>query len=374
MELSGIERESDYRWVIRPVGPMRVPAVLYADESLIRDMDETVREQICNVAALPGIVGAAYAMPDAHWGYGFPIGGVAAFDADQAGIVSAGGVGFDISCGVRALLTNLDRDEIVAVQQRLADELARAIPAGVGSTGRIHLAESEMDAMLLGGARWAGQRGWGRPEDLEHIEERGCIAGAAPAAISTRARKRQRDEMADLRDNQCLRICFDIPDAAAPLDVVADISRRTIDVGMTLRAPEDRKSSKARVNWLLRQIKTDKTDDLHVRLQWPGRSEPTQFSVEQLLQDVSVVDVDKEHLQVVSFHLFLSRRLGARFTQQTNFVAELEDTVSEFYAEVGAHLSEWKRSAPKIKREKQEPEDVSVEAVAEDAESVSRED
>ena len=198
MDLEGLERESDYRWVIQPAGAMRVPAVLYADESLVRGMDEKVREQICNVATLPGIVGAAYAMPDAHWGYGFPIGGVAAFDAEQGGVVSAGGVGFDISCGVRALLTNLDRDEIVAVQSRLADELARAIPAGVGSTGRIHLSESEMDAMLLGGARWAVERGYGRPDDLAHMEELGCIDGAEPAAISARARKRQRDEMGTL--------------------------------------------------------------------------------------------------------------------------------------------------------------------------------
>ena len=198
MQLEGIRRESEHRWVIEPSGEMRVPAVLYADEGLIRDMDEKVRQQICNVAALPGIVEAAYAMPDAHWGYGFPIGGVAAFDAEQGGVVSAGGVGFDISCGVRTLLTGCTREDILRVQQPLAHELARAIPAGVGSTGRLRLDADEMDAMLTGGARWAVRRGYGCSEDLERIEEEGCIAQAEPAAISQRARQRQRDEMGTL--------------------------------------------------------------------------------------------------------------------------------------------------------------------------------
>ena len=198
MNLDGLRRDSEYRWVIEPTGPMRVPAVLYADEALVRDMDDKVRQQICNVAALPGIVGAAYAMPDAHWGYGFPIGGVAAFDADQGGVVSAGGVGFDISCGVRTLLSGLKREDVVAVQSGLAHELARAIPAGVGSTGRLRLSGAEMDAMLTRGARWAVERGYGAVEDLAHIEEEGCIAHAKPGAISLRARQRQRDEMGTL--------------------------------------------------------------------------------------------------------------------------------------------------------------------------------
>jgi len=198
VDLQGIRRESDFRWVIAPAGAMRVPAVLYADESLIRGMDEKVRQQICNVASLPGIVGAAYAMPDAHWGYGFPIGGVAAFDAEQHGVVSAGGVGFDISCGVRTLLTGCGREEVVALQRELADALEQAIPAGVGSTGRVHLSSAEMDAMLTGGAQWAVARGHGDPADLEHIEERGCIVDANPAEVSPRARQRQRDEMGTL--------------------------------------------------------------------------------------------------------------------------------------------------------------------------------
>ena len=198
MNLQGLRRDGEYRWVIEPEGAMRVPAVLYADELLLGDMDDKVRQQLCNVASLPGIVNAAYAMPDAHWGYGFPIGGVAAFDADAGGVVSAGGVGFDISCGVRTLVSDCTREDVVGVQQKLADELARAIPAGVGSTGQLRLSADEMDAMLTGGARWAVARGYGSVADLAHSEEGGCIGGADPHALSQRARERQRDEMGTL--------------------------------------------------------------------------------------------------------------------------------------------------------------------------------
>ena len=198
MDIGKLKREADVRWRIEPSGAMRVPGILYADEALIRDMDEKVFAQLSNVASLPGIVNAAYAMPDAHWGYGFPIGGVAAFDPDAGGIVSAGGVGFDISCGVRTLLTGLPRERIEAVKPQLAHELGRAIPAGVGSTGRIHLNEAAMDDMLTGGARWAVSQGYGREEDLQRIEEGGQILHAKPGSISQRARKRQRDEMGTL--------------------------------------------------------------------------------------------------------------------------------------------------------------------------------
>jgi tRNA-splicing ligase RtcB (3'-phosphate/5'-hydroxy nucleic acid ligase) len=177
---------------------MRVPAIIYADENLIRDMDDKVYEQAANVATLPGIVQASYAMPDAHWGYGFPIGGVAAFDPDHGGVVSAGGVGFDISCGVRTMLTGLKVSDIVRVQRALADSLYRQIPAGVGSRGPITLDESDMDAMLTGGAAWAVERGWGEARDLERIEEGGRMAGAKPANVSERARQRQRREMGTL--------------------------------------------------------------------------------------------------------------------------------------------------------------------------------
>ena len=198
-------------------------------------MDEKVAEQLRNVASLPGIVRAAYAMPDAHWGYGFPVGGVGAFDADDGGVISAGGVGFDVSCGVRNDLMGLTRDQIISEQVQLADALYREIPAGLGSHSAITLDEAETAAMLLGGARWAIERGYGRPDDLERIEERGCSlrggragegggrggggeggegggmgggggggggggrgVGADPAAVSDHARKRQRREMGTL--------------------------------------------------------------------------------------------------------------------------------------------------------------------------------
>ena len=155
MDLSKCAREAEFVWRIEPTGKMRVPVIIYASEHLIRGMDEKVREQATNVATLPGIQKAAFAMPDAHWGYGFPVGGVAAFDPDEAGVVSAGGVGFDISCGVRALATGLKRADIEPVKKALADFLSRQIPAGVGSTGRVHLERDELDAMLGGGAQWA---------------------------------------------------------------------------------------------------------------------------------------------------------------------------------------------------------------------------
>ncbi len=177
---------------------MRVPAVIYADEMLIADMDDKVAEQLCNVARLPGIVRAAYAMPDAHWGYGFPIGGVAAFDAGQGGVVSAGGVGFDISCGVRCLLTGLRREAVEPLKLRLVEALFGRIPCGVGRGGRVHLDADGMDAMLGGGARWAVAAGYGVEADLRRIEERGCMAGAEPQAVSARAKHRQRDQMGTL--------------------------------------------------------------------------------------------------------------------------------------------------------------------------------
>jgi len=198
MELNLLTRVADYTWRIEPHGDMRVPAILYADEKLIREMDEKVYEQSCNVAMLPGIVQAAYAMPDAHWGYGFPIGGVAAFDPDEGGVVSAGGVGFDISCGVRTLLTGLRKPDVEAKKHALADGLFRDIPAGVGSTGHIHLSQTGMNAMLKGGAQWAVEQGFGRPEDLQRIEEHGCMQGAKPENVSEHAKKRQKDEMGTL--------------------------------------------------------------------------------------------------------------------------------------------------------------------------------
>ncbi len=220
-------------WRVEPHGAMRVPAVIYADEALIRDMDDKVYEQAVNVAALPGIVQASYVMPDAHWGYGFPIGGIAAFDADQGGVVSAGGVGFDISCGVRTMLTGLKVADILPVQESLAESLFRRIPAGVGSTGAITLDAVEMESMLARGAHWAVAHGWGEARDLDRIEEQGLMAGAEPACVSERAKERQRCEMGTLGSGnhylevQAVAELFDAAAARAfdlaPDDVVVTI-------------------------------------------------------------------------------------------------------------------------------------------------------
>ena len=198
MDLKRLQRQAENEWWITPHGKMRVPAIIFASEALMRDMDDKVYEQVTNVATLPGIVKASYAMPDAHWGYGFPIGGVAAFDPEKGGVISAGGVGFDISCGVRTLLTGLTLEELEPVKARLAEALFRKIPAGVGSTGELSLNQQEMEAMLLGGARWAVQRGYGTKTDLDRTEEAGCIAGAEPDQVSDRAKQRQHEEMGTL--------------------------------------------------------------------------------------------------------------------------------------------------------------------------------
>lgn len=198
MDPARFTRVDETAWRIEPEGAMRVPAIIYGDEQLIRDMDDKVYVQAANVAMLPGIVQASYAMPDAHWGYGFPIGGVAAFDPEQGGVVSAGGVGFDISCGVRTMLTGLKVADVVSVQKALADSLYHQIPAGLGSTGAITLDAIDMEAMLLGGARWAVERGWGEARDLDRIEEGGQMAGARPDCVSDRAKERQRCEMGTL--------------------------------------------------------------------------------------------------------------------------------------------------------------------------------
>jgi len=198
METSRFTQVDPTTWRLKPSDAMRVPVVIYADEDLLMHMDDKVIEQAVNVATLPGIVRGSYVMPDGHWGYGFPIGGVAAFDPEHGGVVSAGGVGFDISCGVRTMLTGLSVSDILSAQRQLADSLFRQIPAGVGSTGAITLDAVDMEAMLTGGAQWAVERGWGEEADLERIEENGRMEGARPNCVSDRAKERQREEMGTL--------------------------------------------------------------------------------------------------------------------------------------------------------------------------------
>ncbi len=175
--------------------------------------------------------------------------------------------------------------------------------------------------------------------------------------------QRLKDEMDDLRNAHQLKCTLLVPDAAAPVEVVADIMRRCIDVGMTLRAPVDKKTTKARVNWLLRQIKSEVIDDLHVRLLWPGTSESTQFSVSDLRETIEISCHGKDHLTVHGFHVFNSKRIAVRFTQLANFIVDLENIVPEFYHTIGSNLTAWKKSPPKMKPEKIAADDVSPEAI-----------
>ena len=198
MDTGRLKRISEYEWVIERTGKMRVDGVIYASKRLLDGMDEKVCEQVRNVAALPGIVGRSCAMPDAHWGYGFCIGGVAAFDAKKGGVISAGGVGFDIACGVRTLHTGLTVDELKPIAHKIAEELFRKIPAGVGSEGKLHLGIDKIDEVLTNGARWAVEHGYGTKEDLRFIEDAGRMPGAKPQMVSEHAKKRQRSQVGTL--------------------------------------------------------------------------------------------------------------------------------------------------------------------------------
>lgn len=193
-----LKRVSEYCWRIEPTDKMKVPGVIFADNNLIKDIDEKTLTQVSNVAALPGIVRGSFAMPDAHMGYGFCIGGVAAFDPEQGGVISGGGVGFDISCGVRTFHTGLTIDQLERNKENLANALFRDIPAGVGSTGTITLTSEALDNMLTGGAVWAVEKGFGTKEDLDYVEEHGMIKDAMPGKVSPDAKRRQRDEMGTL--------------------------------------------------------------------------------------------------------------------------------------------------------------------------------
>ena len=199
MDMRQLQQLDPYLWSVPPKpGENRAEVRLFGSEPLLATMDDKVLEQIVNVAHLPGLVGAAMTMPDAHWGYGFPIGGVAAFDAELGGIISAGGVGFDISCGIRCLRSNLEVTALMPHLETLADVLFRDIPAGVGEEGNLKLSPRELDAVLQHGAEWALGEGYGDAADLQFIEEHGRVSGADPEAVSDHAKKRQHGEMGTL--------------------------------------------------------------------------------------------------------------------------------------------------------------------------------
>jgi tRNA-splicing ligase RtcB len=182
----------DYRWKIPEnyKTGMRVPGLIYASKEMLESIrEEQTPEQVANVAFLPGIVGYSLAMPDIHWGYGFPIGGVAAMNIKD-GVVSPGGVGYDINCGVRLLRTNLSEAEVRPRINQLINALFHNIPSGLGSEGKIKVSQKEMNPLMVEGARWAVKRGLGLEEDLDVTEEGGCLTGADPSKISDKAIKR----------------------------------------------------------------------------------------------------------------------------------------------------------------------------------------
>jgi tRNA-splicing ligase RtcB len=190
---------SDTIWEIPPSHKpgMRVPARIYATEKLLAAMDEGVFDQVTNVATLPGIVRHAYCMPDGHWGYGFPIGGVAAMDA-ESDVISPGGIGFDINCGMRLVVTNLTYPEVRPRLKELVDALFKRVPAGVGSTGFLRISHDTFCDVVAQGARWCVQQGYGWPEDLERTEDGGCLPGADASKISHKAISRGFDQIGTL--------------------------------------------------------------------------------------------------------------------------------------------------------------------------------
>ncbi|MBI2112402.1 RtcB family protein [Candidatus Woesearchaeota archaeon] len=177
---------------------MRVPARIIAAKELIDSMDRGVFNQISNVATLPGIVKYAYCMPDGHWGYGFPIGGVAAFDVKNGGVISPGGIGFDINCGMRLMTTNLTVKEVKPKIKELVDELYKAVPAGVGCKGFVKITKEEFANVMKEGAQWCVKKGYATEDDILHIEDHGKIPGADPQAVSEKAVKRGFDQIGTL--------------------------------------------------------------------------------------------------------------------------------------------------------------------------------
>ena len=195
-----MKRINDYLWEIPAKGGMRVPARIYANDALMQAIrsDKSI-EQATNVAHLPGIVKHSLAMPDMHWGYGFPIGGVAATDPEQGGVVSPGGVGYDINCGVRLIRTDLEIGQVKPKIEDIVHQLFRDVPTGVGSNDAIpKLSHSEMTKLLRDGAKWAVQKGYGTDDDLVRTEEQGALCHADPDALSDRAVKRGLDQVGTL--------------------------------------------------------------------------------------------------------------------------------------------------------------------------------
>ena len=200
MDRATLQRIDETTWEIPRTGAMRVPGRIYANEKLLEPiLRDKAAEQVANVACLPGVIGYSMAMPDAHWGYGFPIGGVAATDPDAGGVVSPGGVGYDINCGVRLMTTNLVYEDVKPRLRDMVNCLYRDIPCGVGSEGAIaRVSASDLKRVLETGSRWAVQQGYGTEADLDVTEDRGCVPGADAGVVSERAMSRGANQLGTL--------------------------------------------------------------------------------------------------------------------------------------------------------------------------------
>lgn len=194
-----IQKLTDYLWEVPPTEKegMRVPARIFASEKILKGMDQGVFEQITNVACLPGIQKHALCMPDGHWGYGFPIGGVAAFTTHD-GIISPGGIGFDINCGMRLIRTDLTLAEVRPRLEDLMNVLFAKVPAGVGAKGFMKLNKKEFTDVMTGGAPWCIRKGYGWEQDRERMEGGGCLPGADPSRVSPHAVDRGIDQLGTL--------------------------------------------------------------------------------------------------------------------------------------------------------------------------------
>ena len=198
-----LKKINDYSFELPKTGKMNVPGKIYSSDNLLSHagMSSAIK-QVADVATLPGIVDSSLAMPDIHWGYGFPIGGVAAFRTENSkedtGVISPGGVGFDINCGVRLIKSNLQEKDVLGKQKELVDKLYSEVPAGLGSKGKIRLSDRDLDSVLSTGAEWASDNGYIWNNDLEYFEEQGCIEGAVIEQVSEFARKRGKKQLGSL--------------------------------------------------------------------------------------------------------------------------------------------------------------------------------
>jgi len=222
-----LKKIDDYRWEIPTdyKAGMTVPGLIYASEAMLGKIwEDKAFEQVANVAFLPGIVGHSMAMPDIHWGYGFAIGGVAATGVED-GVVSPGGVGFDINCGVRLLRTNMTEEEVRPKINQIVNELYFNVPSGVGSKGKLKVSEKELDEIMVNGSRWAVEKGFGDAEDVTATEESGCIKGANPDKVSAKAKQRGIPQLGTLGSgNHFLEVSvvgeiYD-PDAAGVMGII----------------------------------------------------------------------------------------------------------------------------------------------------------